>query len=70
MSDVAENAPAQKPLSKKHGRGRKILIFGVVSVVNVALLAFLLVQLLTPATTPASDPIVGHPAPGFTLTAL
>ncbi len=69
MSEVAENAPPQRPLSKRPGR-RKSLIVGVVILVNIGLLAFLLTQLLTPATTPSSDPIVGHPAPGFTLSAL
>jgi cytochrome c biogenesis protein CcmG, thiol:disulfide interchange protein DsbE len=70
MSETVENAQAQKPIAKKHRRRRKLLIFGVVSLVNVALLAFLLVQLLTPAGTPASDPIVGHRAPDFSLTVL
>lgn len=70
MSEIAENAPSQGPIAKKHGRRRKTLIVGIVILVNVGLLAFLLTQLLTPATTPASDPIVGHPAPGFSLAAL
>ena len=70
MSEIAENAPAQKPVSQKHGRRRKSLIVGIVILVNVGLLAFLLIQLLTPATTPTSDPIVEHPAPNFSLAAL
>ena len=69
MSEIAENAPPQRPLSKRHGR-RKSLIVGIVILVNVGLLAFLLTQLLTPATTPSSDPIVGHPAPDFSLAVL
>ena len=69
MSEIAENARPQSPLSKRHGR-RKSLIIGVVILVNVGLLAFLLIQLLTPAATPSSDPIVGHPAPDFSLAAL
>lgn len=69
MSEIAENAPAQKPVSQKHGR-RKWFIAGIIILVNVGLLAFLLIQLLTPATTPSSDPIVGHPAPNFSLAAL
>ena len=69
MSESTENAPPQRPLSKGPGR-RKSLIVGAVILVNVGLLAFLLTQLLTPATTPSSDPIVGHPATGFTLSAL
>jgi cytochrome c biogenesis protein CcmG/thiol:disulfide interchange protein DsbE len=70
MSEIAENTPAQKPVVQKHRRRRKMVIFGVVSLVNVGLLAFLLIQLLTPAATPASDPIVGHPAPDFSLAVL
>lgn len=68
MSEIAENAPPQKPVSQKHGR-RKTFIVGIVILVNVGLLAFLLIQLLTPAPPP-SDPIVGHPAPNFSLTGL
>jgi cytochrome c biogenesis protein CcmG/thiol:disulfide interchange protein DsbE len=41
-----------------------------VILLNVGLLAFLLIQLLTPASTPSSDPIVGHSAPNFSLAAL
>lgn len=62
MSEIAENASAQKRSQ------RKMFIVGIVILVNVALLAFLLTQLLTPA--PSSDPIVGHPAPNFSLAAL
>ncbi len=47
-----------------------MLIVGIVILLNVGLLAFLLIQLLTPASTPSSDPIVGHPAPHFSLAAL
>lgn len=47
-----------------------MLLFGVVSVINVALLVFLLTQILTPAARSGSDPIVGHPAPGFSLAVL
>ena len=70
MSEIAENAPSQGPVTKRHWSRRKTFIVGVVILVNMTLLAFLLTQLLTPATTPASDPIVGHPAPGFSLAAL
>lgn len=69
MPEIAENAPASKSSLQKTRR-RKIFIFGVVSLVNAALLVFLLIQLLTPTTTPASDPIVGHRAQDFTLAAL
>src|SRR5947209_18081584 len=68
MSEIVENAPAQKPVAQKRER-RNSFIVGVVILVNVGLLIFLLIQVLTPAPPPP-DPIVGHPAPGFSLTAL
>ncbi len=40
------------------------------SLLNVGLLALLLTQLLTPAPNAGSDPLVGHPAPNFTLAML
>ena len=57
-------------------RKRSIIIFVVVSLLNVGLLALLWTQLLTPAQSPtagkttSADPLVGHPAPAFTLQAL
>ena len=57
-------------------RRRSIIIFVVVSLINVGLLALLWTQLLTPAQSPVSgkstvnDPLVGHPAPAFALAAL
>ena len=69
----------QKPVrGKKRSRKRSIIIFSAVTLVNVALLAFLWTQLLTPAQTTtqgsnqasSSDPLIGHPAPNFTLNAL
>ncbi len=69
----------QKPVrGKKRSRKRSIIIFSAVTLVNVALLAFLWTQLLTPAQTTtqgsnqasSSDPLIGHPAPNFTLDAL
>lgn len=64
----------------KRSRKRSILIFTVVSLINVGLLALLWSQLLTPAhpnttaTTSdgptSSNPLVGHPAPNFTLSTL
>ena len=60
--------------ARQHRRKRSITIFVVVSIINVGLLALLWSQLLTPAhnATPgqAADPLVGHPAPAFRLTAL
>src|SRR5947209_12174199 len=66
MSEVAENAPAQE-LGPKNKRRRRILVFCVVSLINVGLLALILTQLLTPAPNAGSDPLVGHPAPNFAL---
>ena len=69
MSRLAENTPVQES-TLKNKRRRRILIFCGVSLLNVALLAFLLTQLLTPATHPPSDPLIGHPAPNFSLVML
>ncbi len=77
--DKSENQPLEasaeivRPPTRKHrSRKRSIIIFTVVSLLNVGLLALLWVWLLTPAqsnnsqNTPA-DPLLGHQAPGFTL---
>ena len=69
MSKLAENVPVQGSILKNKRR-RRILIFCGVSLVNVALLAFLLTQLLTPASHPPSDLLIGHPAPDFSLAML
>ena len=75
MSELAESghleqAPLQAPVRKQWSR-RRVVVFGVVSLVNIGLLAFIVTQLLTPAsTTTPADPLVGHPAPAFTLTLL
>lgn len=80
MEDESQT-PVETPLiastpARKNRRKRSIIIFVVVSLVNVGLLALLWTQLLTPAqgTTSAQtksiDPLVGHPAPAFTLAAL
>jgi cytochrome c biogenesis protein CcmG, thiol:disulfide interchange protein DsbE len=69
MSELAENAPVQESVRTKKSR-RRIVIFCVVSLVNVGLLALILTQLLTPATNSVSDPLVGHPAPDFSLVTL
>ncbi len=58
---------------KSSARRRRIVIFGVVSLVSVGLLVLLGSQLLVPAqnqSNAASSPLIGHPAPDFTLTAL
>ncbi|HKV03085.1 MAG TPA: TlpA family protein disulfide reductase [Ktedonobacteraceae bacterium] len=69
MPELAENAPVQG-LVRKNKRRRRMLIFCVVSLVNVGLLALILTQLLTPAPHSGSDPLVGHPAPNFSLAML
>src|SRR5437667_5791233 len=69
MSEIAENAPVQKSV-RKNKRRRRIVIFCVVSLLNVGLLALILTQLLTPATNSVSDPLIGHPAPDFSLVML
>lgn len=69
MPELAENAPVQGSVLKNKRR-RRILIFSAVSLLNVGLLAFLLTQLLTPAPASRSDPLVGHPAPNFSLAML
>src|SRR5207248_11623391 len=69
MSEIAENTPVQESVRKNKHR-RRIVIFCVVSLLNVGLLALILTQLLTPATNSVSDPLVGHPAPDFSLVML
>ena len=68
------NPVAEKPRLKS-SRKRSITIFIIVSLLNAALLGLLWSQLLTPAhndnTSQASvSPLVGKPAPNFTLAAL
>ena len=69
MPEPAENATVQEPV-RKNKRRRRILIFCGVSLLNVGLLALILTQLLTPAPHSGSDPLVGHPAPNFSLALL
>jgi cytochrome c biogenesis protein CcmG/thiol:disulfide interchange protein DsbE len=69
MAELAENIPLQE-MGRKKKRTRKLLILYGVSLVNVVLLVVFLTQLLTPAPKTSSDPLVGHPAPDFSLTLL
>lgn len=69
MSELIENALVQETVRKNKHR-RRIILFCVVSLLNVGLLALILTQLLTPATHQVSDPLVGHPAPNFSLVLL
>jgi cytochrome c biogenesis protein CcmG, thiol:disulfide interchange protein DsbE len=69
MSELAENAPVQASV-RKNKHKRRIVIFCLVSLLNVGLLALILTQLLTPASHSVADPLVGHPAPNFSLVML
>ena len=69
MPELAENATVQE-LVRKNKRRRRILIFCGVSLLNVGVLALILTQLLTPAPNSKSDPLIGHPAPDFSLAML
>jgi cytochrome c biogenesis protein CcmG, thiol:disulfide interchange protein DsbE len=69
MPELAENASVEESVLKNK-RKRRIVIFCVVSLLNVGLLALILTQLLTPATHSVSDPLVGHTAPNFSLVML
>jgi cytochrome c biogenesis protein CcmG/thiol:disulfide interchange protein DsbE len=69
MPELPENGPVKGPV-RNNKRRRRILIFSVVSRFNVGLLALILTQLLTPAPNAESDPLIGHPAPNFSLAIL
>ena len=63
------------PKEHKSTRKRSIIIFVLVSLLNIGLLALLWTQLLSPAQqnnaqTTGSDPLIGAAAPGFALTSL
>ncbi len=63
----------EKP--KRRTRRRRTLIFIAVSLLNAGLLALLASQLLVPAqnqsgSTADTSPLIGHPAPDFTLAVL
>jgi cytochrome c biogenesis protein CcmG/thiol:disulfide interchange protein DsbE len=69
ITGVAVNPP------RKRSRKRSVLIFIVVSLLNVGLLALLWTQLLTPAQQSSSqntnsDTLIGQMAPNFTLPVL
>lgn len=70
MPKLTEIAPAQAP-ELQNKRRRRIIIFSLVSLLNLALVALLLKLLLTPApNSTVADPLIGHPAPNFSLTML
>ena len=75
-STTSENLQAKKQTPtpvRKGSRKRSITIFTVVTLLNIAILIFLWTQLLTPAQNTVSGhsqtnyPLIGHPAPNFTL---
>lgn len=72
LPETGDSAVSQEPApGKRSKRKRSIIIFVVVSLLNVGLLALLWTQLLTPAQSGTQvDPLVGHAAPNFTLAAL
>jgi len=58
---------------RRNGGKRRIAVFLVVGLLCVGLLALLGSQILAPAqgqTNPGSSPLLGHPAPDFTLATL
>lgn len=69
MSELLDNATAQGAMLQSKRRHR-IVVICVVSLFNVALIAFILSQLLTPAPHTVSDPLVNQPAPNFSLALL
>jgi cytochrome c biogenesis protein CcmG/thiol:disulfide interchange protein DsbE len=74
--DEKPNVGARVTGPKSGSRKRSIIIFTVVSLLNVGLLALLWSQLITPApglnnsSTGTNDPLIGKAAPDFTLAAL
>ncbi len=79
--DENPNVGARATGPKSGSRKRSIIIFTVVSLLNVGLLALLWSQLITPAPglnnsstsnafTSTNDPLIGKAAPDFTLAAL
>jgi len=62
--------PQEKVPERRKWPRRRIIIFMMVSLLNIGLLTLLASQLLTPAsqaTNTATSPLLGHPAPDFTL---
>ena len=75
--------PAQEAVANKKGTRKHMRLFIIISVVNVALLALLATQLLTPVHNQTdiktgdtsvfgdvTSPLIGKPAPDFTLSTL
>ena len=79
--DEKPNVGARATGPKSGSRKRSIIIFTVISLLNIGLLALLWSQLITPAPglnnsstgntfTSTNDPLIGKAAPDFTLAAL
>ena len=66
MSETPQPMPGPE-LSSNPGRRRRLVLFGVICLLNALLLIVLVTQLLTPASQANTDPLIGHPAPAFTL---
>ena len=70
----AEIPPGQFTRGRKNRRSRRrVIIILIVSLINLALLVLLGSQLLVPAqnqSNAGSSPLIGHPAPDFTLAVL
>src|SRR5712692_5962170 len=69
--NAAQSAPALSPQTTHAHTRRRLGFFLVISLVNVGFLMLLASQLLTPIQTQhqgtVSSPLIGHPAPDFTL---
>jgi cytochrome c biogenesis protein CcmG/thiol:disulfide interchange protein DsbE len=73
LSPGKAQAETEVGARRRSGGKRRIAVFLTVSLACVALLALLGSQLLVPAqgqTNSGSSPLVGHPAPDFTLAVL
>jgi len=70
---AGEGPIEQGTIRRRSVRKRRIVIFLLVGLVNVGFLALLASQVLTPAqnqSNAALSPLLGHPAPDFTLAML
>jgi cytochrome c biogenesis protein CcmG, thiol:disulfide interchange protein DsbE len=84
INDIVPHQPHPEPVILKRSRKRNIVFFIAVSALNAALLVVLWTQLLTPAQSPVhpiskhnstipgdiNSPLIGKPAPDFTLETL
>ena len=68
--DAGKILPDQQPAEKRRRSRRRVLIFAAVGLFNAGLLVLLASQLLIPASQGGAasiSPLIGHPAPDFTL---